>query len=114
MENGFVAQENCFVGPAGTKQEPEKFNKFRRDAVARSGTSKSALQSLWPRSSRSPRPPSYRSAVMHKPLRLICRKIETDRMLIAVGQLAVVIISLVHRLTAAIRSTGGVPTAEPQ
>jgi hypothetical protein len=51
---------------------------------------------------------------MHKPLRLICRKIETDRMLIAVGQLAVVIISLVHRLTAAIRSTGGVPTAEPQ
>jgi hypothetical protein len=32
-ENGFVVRKNCFVGPGRTKQRPEKFNEFRRDAI---------------------------------------------------------------------------------
>jgi hypothetical protein len=32
-ENGFVAQENCFVGLGWTKQWPEKFNEFSHDAL---------------------------------------------------------------------------------
>jgi hypothetical protein len=34
VENGFVAQENCFVDLGRTKQWPEKFNEFSRDAFA--------------------------------------------------------------------------------